>query len=98
MFSKLLRENNKKLRQRIVELEKTCNDLEDVIDDWKERCDRKDFKINELNYRITLLEDEKTKQNNVISNLMEKLNKSNVKNIRQARKIETLDNDDNVSI
>lgn len=94
MFNKKIKD----LKQRIDELENTCKQLEELVDAWKEACDSKDFKISELNYRLQLANQEKLEFNNVISNLMEKLNKSNVKNIRQARKIEADNHDKATSI
>ena len=37
MFNRLLRKNNKELKQRVIELEKTCCDLENLVDMLKER-------------------------------------------------------------
>lgn len=94
MFNKLLRKNNRELRQRIVELEKTCCDLEDLIDAWKERSANKDFKISELEWRLRLNDQEKIELNNVISNLMEERNKL----IAKKRKIEADNHDKATSI
>ena len=66
MFNKILRQNNKELRQRIVELEKTCCDLEDLIDAWKEKSANKDFKISELEWRLRLNDQEKLELNHLI--------------------------------
>lgn len=96
MFNKLLRKNNRELRQRIVELEKTCCDLEDLIDVWKERSSRKDFKISELEWRLKLNDQEKLELNNVISNLMEERNKLTTKKTK--RKIEADNHDKATSI
>lgn len=75
----------KELKQRIVELEKTCIDLESAID-YKDTIISKVIdKEKENEYRIKLLEDEKTKLNNVISNLMEERNKLTAKKIRSAK-------------
>lgn len=94
MFSKIIKD----LNQRIDDLVKTCKQQAELVDMWKEIANRKDLETKEYEYREKLWEKDKKELNNIIFNLMEKLNKSNVKNIRQARKIETLDNDDNVSI
>lgn len=96
MFNKLLRKNNRELRQRIVELEKTCCDLEELIDAWKERSSRKDFKISELQWRLRLNDQEKLELNNVISNLMEERNKLTTKKTK--RKIEADNHDKATSI
>lgn len=96
MFNKLLRKNNRELRQRIVELEKTCCDLEELIDAWKEKSSRKDFKISELQWRLRLNDQEKLELNNVISNLMEERNKLTTKKIK--RKIEADNHDKATSI
>ena len=96
MFNKLLRKNNRELRQRIVELEKTCCDLEELIDAWKERCSRKDFKISELQWRLRLNDQEKLELNNAISNLMEERNKLTTKKAK--RKIEADNHDKATSI
>ena len=37
MFNKKIRENNRKLRQRVCELEETCKNIEDLID-YKNEC------------------------------------------------------------
>lgn len=96
MFNKLLRKNNRELRQRIVELEKTCCDLEELIDAWKEKSANKDFKISELEWRLRLNDKEKLELNNVISNLMEERNKLTTKKAK--RKIEADNHDKATSI
>lgn len=89
MFNKVLRENNKRLRQREVELEKTCDDLEQALDMWKELCESKDLKNGELTYRLKLAEENYENLKEVVTNQMNEINRLNVKNMRHARKVET---------
>ena len=77
--------NRKELKQRISELEKTCDDLEksiyfknDIIRDLQN-------KITENEYREQLWEKERLELNNIISNLMEEKNKLTAKKIRSAK-------------
>ena len=37
MFNKKIRENNRKLRQRVCELEETCKNIDKLID-YKNEC------------------------------------------------------------
>ncbi len=83
MFNKKIKE----LKQRITELEKTCDDLEMTIDFKNDVIKNLVKKDAENNYRIALLEKEKSELNNVISNLMEEKNKSEVKKIAKKRSV-----------
>lgn len=85
MFNKKIRENNRKLRQRISELEKTCDDLEISIDFKNDIIRDLQNKITENEYREQLWEKERKELNNVISNLMEEKNKLTAKKIRSAK-------------
>lgn len=96
MFNRLLRKNNKELKQRVIELEKTCCDLENLVDMLKERNSNKDFKISELKWRLRLADQEKLELNNVISNLMVERNKLIAKKTK--RKIEADNHDKATSI
>lgn len=84
----------KELRQRIKDLEKSCKDLEIALKDWKEKNEKKDMKITELEYRLKLADKEKIELNNVISNLMEDKNKLTAKKIRKAKKVEVITSDE----
>lgn len=63
--------NRKELKQRISELEKTCDDLEISIDFKNDIIRDLQNKITENEYREQLWEKERKELNNVISNLME---------------------------
>lgn len=76
----------KDLNQRIIELEKTCDQLEDVIEYLKSENKNKDMKIAELEYRLKLADKEKIELNNVITKWMEDYNKATLKNVEQAKK------------
>lgn len=77
--------NRKELKQRIRELEKTCNDLEISIDFKNDYINKLKRKISENEYREQLWEKERKELNNVISNLMEEKNKLTAKKIRSAK-------------
>lgn len=77
--------NRKELKQRISELEKTCDDLEISIDFKNDIIRDLQNKITENEYREQLWEKERKELNNVISNLMEEKNKLTAKKIRSAK-------------
>lgn len=77
--------NRKELKQRISELEKTCDDLEISIDFKNDIIRDLQNKITENEYREQLWEKERKELNNVISNLMEEKNKLAAKKIRSAK-------------
>lgn len=77
--------NRKELKQRIRELEKTCDDLEISIDFKNDIIRDLQNKIAENEYREQLWEKERKELNNVISNLMEEKNKLTAKKIRSAK-------------
>lgn len=73
------------LKQRIKELENTCDNLEILVDYKNEEIQRLVKKDVENQYRINLLEKEKLELNNVIANLMEERNKEEVKKVQKKR-------------
>lgn len=75
----------KELKQRIKELENTCDNLEILVDYKNEEIQRLVKKDVENQYRINLLEKEKLELNNVIANLMEERNKEEVKKVQKKR-------------
>lgn len=75
----------KELKQRIKELENTCDNLEILVDYKNEEIQRLAKKDVENQYRINLLEKEKLELNNVIANLMEERNKEEVKKVQKKR-------------
>nr|DAM73440.1 MAG TPA: hypothetical protein [Caudoviricetes sp.] len=77
--------NRKELKQRISELEKTCDDLEISIDFKNDIIRDLQNKITENEYREQLWEKERLELNNIISNLMEEKNKLTAKKIRSAK-------------
>ncbi len=77
--------NRKELKQRISELEKTCDDLEISIDFKNDIIRDLQNKITENEYREQLWEKERKELNNVISNLMEEKNKLTAKKNRSAK-------------
>lgn len=77
--------NRKELKQRIRELEKSCDDLEISIDYKNDIIKDLQNKIVENEYREQLWEKERKELNNVISNLMEEKNKLTAKKIRSAK-------------
>lgn len=77
--------NRKELKQRIRELEKTCNDLEISIDFKNDYINELKRKLSESEYREKIWENDREKLNNVISNLMEEKNKLTAKKIRSAK-------------
>ena len=80
----------KGIKQRVKELEKTCVDLEKLIDSLKESNSNKDFKNKELKFRLKLAEQEKIELNNVITNLMSDKNELALKNINTQNNIKKL--------
>lgn len=82
MFNKKL---IKELKQRIKELENTCDNLEILVDYKNEEIQNLVKKDVENQYRINLLEKEKLELNNVIANLMEERNKEEVKKVQKKR-------------
>ena len=83
MFNKKIKE----LKQRIKELESTCNNLEILVDYKNEEIKRLVKKDVENQYRFELLDKEKLELNNVIANLMEERNKNTVKQIQKKRSV-----------
>lgn len=83
MFNKKIKE----LKQRIKELESTCDNLETLVDYKNEEIKRLVKKDVENQYRLELLEKEKLELNNVIANLMEERNKNTIKNIQKKRSV-----------
>lgn len=77
--------NKKELKQRIRELEKSCDDLEISIDFKNDIIRDLQNKITENEYREQLWKKERKELNNVISNLMEEKNKLTAKKIRSAK-------------
>lgn len=75
----------KELRQRIRELEKTCDNLDASLDYKNDIINDLQRKITEQEYREQLFEKERMKLNNVISNLIEERNKLTAKKIRSAK-------------
>ena len=75
----------KELRQRIRELELTCNDLDVSLDYKNDIIKDLQRKITEHEYREQLWENDRKELNNVISNLMEERNKLTTKKIRSAK-------------
>lgn len=75
----------KELKQRIRELEKSCDNLEISIDFKNDIIKDLQNKIAENEYREQLWEKERKELNNVISNLMEEKNKLTAKKIRSAK-------------
>lgn len=88
MFNKKIRENNRKLRQRVCELEETCKNIEELIDYKNECIERLKRKLSESEYREKIWENDREKLNNVISNLIEERNKKAVNNIKSSKKLE----------
>lgn len=85
MFNKKIRENNRKLRQRVCELEETCKNIDKLIDYKNECIEELKRKLSESEYREKIWENDREKLNNVISNLMEEKNKLTAKKIRSAK-------------
>lgn len=83
MFNKKIKE----LKQRIKELENTCDNLEVLIDCKNEEIKRLVKKDVENQYRLELLDKEKLELNNVIANLMEERNKNTIKKIQKKRSV-----------
>ena len=75
----------KELKQRIKDLENTCDNLEALVDYKNEEIQKLVKKDVENQYRIKLLEKEKSELNNVIANLMQERNKEEVKKIQKNR-------------
>lgn len=78
--------SKKELKQRINELELTCDNLELSIEYKNDIIKGLQNKLAEYEYRLTLSEKEKTELNNVISNLMEERNQLTAKKIRRSVK------------
>ena len=74
----------KELRQRIRELEKTCDNLDASLDYKNDIINDLQRKISENEYREKIWENDRQELNNVISNLMEERNKLTAKKIRSA--------------
>jgi hypothetical protein len=83
MFNKKIKE----LKQRIKELESTCDNLEVLVDYKNEEIKRLVKKDVENQYRLELLEKEKLELNNVIVKLMEERNKNTIKKIQKKRSV-----------
>ena len=83
MFNKKIKE----LKQRIKELENTCDNLEVLIDCKNEEIKRLVKKDVENQYRLELLDKEKLELNNVIAYLMEERNKATIKKIQKKRSV-----------
>lgn len=83
MFNKKIKE----LKQRIKELEITCDNLEVLVDYKNEEIKRLVKKDVENKYRFELLDKEKLELNNVIVKLMEEKNKLVVKQIQKKRSV-----------
>lgn len=83
MFNKKIRENNRKLRQRVCELEETCKNIDKLIDYKNECIEKLKRKLLESEYREKIWENDREKLNNVISNLIEERNKKAVNNIKK---------------
>lgn len=98
MFNKLLRKNNRELRQREFELKKTCCDLEDLISSQKEEIENLKFNLEAYRFREQIWEDERKQLNNIISTAFEQINKLTAKNIETKRKIEADNHDKATSI
>lgn len=79
---------NKELKQRILELEKTCDDLEKTIDMWKDLCNSKNSNIKEIKCRLQLLERDHENLKEVVKNNFNEINRLNIKNAKKARNIE----------
>ncbi len=80
--------NNKRIKeqkQRIKELEMTCDNLDVAIECKNDIISDLIKKDTDNQYRINLLEKEKLELNNVISNLMEERNKEEVKKVEKKR-------------
>jgi exonuclease VII small subunit len=75
----------KELRQRVRELEKTCDNLDASLDYKNDIINDLQRKITEQEYREQLFEKERKELNNVISNLIEEKNKLTAKKIRSAK-------------
>ena len=75
----------KELRQRIRELEKTCDNLDASLDYKNDIINDLQRKISENEYREKIWENDRQELNNVISNLMEERNKLTAKKIRSAK-------------
>ena len=75
----------KELRQRIRELENTCDNLDASLDYKNDIINDLQRKITEQEYREQLFEKERKELNNVISNLIEEKNKLTAKKIRSAK-------------
>ena len=88
MFNKKIRENNRKLRQRVCELEETCKNIDKLIDYKNEYIEELKRKLSESEYREKIWENDREKLNNVISNLIEERNKKAVNNIKSSKKLE----------
>lgn len=78
----------KELRQRIRELEKTCDNLDASLDYKNDIINDLQRKISENEYREKIWENDREKLNNVISNLIEERNKKAVNNIKSSKKLE----------
>ena len=75
----------KELRQRIRELEKTCDNLDASLDYKNDIINDLQRKISENEYREKIWENDRQELNNIISNLMEERNKLTAKKIRSAK-------------
>lgn len=88
MFNKMIRKNNRKLRQRICELVESCKNIEKLVNFKNEYIDELKRKISENEYREQLWEKERKELNNVISNLIEERNKKTVNKLKDIKKLE----------
>ena len=61
MFNKKIRENNRKLRQRVCELEETCKNIEELIDYKNECIEELKRKLSESEYREKIWENDRKK-------------------------------------
>lgn len=87
--NKILRQNNRGLRSTIFDLETLIDFKNDEIQRNVEEIKRLQDKIEVVNYREKIWEDDRAKLNNIITNLIEERNKLTAENIEKSKKLET---------
>lgn len=87
--NKILRQNNSGLRSTIFDLETLIDFKNDEIQRNVEEIKRLQDKIEVVNYREKIWEDDRAKLNNIITNLIEERNKLTAENIEKSKKLET---------
>lgn len=87
--NKILRQNNSGLRSTIFDLKTLIDFKNDEIQRNVEEIKRLQDKIEVVNYREKIWEDDRAKLNNIITNLIEERNKLTAENIEKSKKLET---------